>query len=97
MIDMKDETPDCSGQSLADSEAEIRKRTPDEQAAAEATDRRVKYDAKLAKMGIERFTIQTRWEAKEAFRSLSRLLKGPHGDEHVAALLEFVAERERMQ
>lgn len=73
---------------------DIRKRTPAEQALAEATDPRAAWDAKMARQGFKRKTVLTRTDSFEALRELAALLRGPNGDEHLTALKQFVAGRE---
>ncbi|WP_417794775.1 hypothetical protein [Terasakiella pusilla] len=71
----------------------IRKRTPDEQARAEASDPKAAYDARMEKRGLKRKTMLTRIDAFDTLRDLNALLKGSDGDKVLSDLRSFVAKR----
>ena len=64
----------------SDSSGDIKKRTPLEQAIAEKTNRRVRYEAKLRKEGFKKTTVYVRaerWDEVKAF--IDKVNSDPQG------------------
>ncbi len=59
----------CVAKDQHDSSDQIRKRTPLEQAIAEKTDRRRRYDAKMERQGFKRTTIYVRADRLEEVKA----------------------------
>lgn len=71
----------------------IRKRTPLEQAIAEQTDPRIRWDAKKREEGFKRTTMMVRTEAIPEVKAVVRLLNRGEGDVQ-SRLRDLVAQLE---
>lgn len=71
----------------------IRKRTPLEQAIAEKTDRRIRYESSMKDKGLKKTTMWSREDTLSAIQTLNRLMAGEKGDEIASRFREFVAQQ----
>lgn len=76
---------------FAESGTGIRKRSPLEQAIAERTDRRVRYDASMREQGFTRTTIWVREDCLAGVRELVRVLNDAEGD-RVALVRDLIVQ-----
>lgn len=79
------------GSLSAASEDSVQKRSPLEQAIAEKTDRRVRYEAEKRRMGFKKTTIWVREEVLPDVQSLVKAINETEGD--VRGIIREAQER----